>query len=638
MCGIAGFLTNDANAPKQSLIEGMCETLVHRGPDGCGYFTDQFVALGHRRLSIIDLVGGTQPLGNEDGRIQVVFNGEIYNYVELRSDLISRGHRFSTNSDTETLVHLYEEYGEQMAEHLNGMFAFAIWDANERQLFIARDRFGKKPLYYAFDAAGMRFCFASELKAITGLPGFTATVDEQSIADFLTLSYIPDPQTVYRSVRKLEPGHTLLITSSGSRIRRYWRPEYVVENSLKLDEVVEQIRELAADSVSRRMIADVPLGAFLSGGVDSGAVVAFMAQRASCRVKTFSIGFTSKEFDELDYARQVVKRYGTDHYEEIVTPDILEVLDTLVYHYDEPFGDSSAIPTLYLSRMTRRHVTVALSGDGADELFGGYRRYRFGVLEDELRKKFPGWFRNSVVRLGAKYYPKFDYLPRVFRAKTLLNNLTQDLSDSYLTSMSTFRDEGLYAVLSPELRQRLAGYSCRDTFRRRFTAYQHLPPLQQMQAVDLETYLPGGILVKADRATMAYSLESRSPWLDFRLGELSFRLPQSLKLNAGVGKYTFKAAVAPMLPSDIIQRPKMGFAVPLAEWFRTSLRPVFEAKLRHSGMAEYISRAEVNRIWQEHQSRLHNHDRKLWNLLMLACWHTRHHHLHRPTPLSEVVA
>jgi asparagine synthase (glutamine-hydrolysing) len=622
MCGIVGYLTAGA-PPAQALVERMCNRLTHRGPDAAGYFRDREVSLGHRRLSIIDLNTGDQPLGNEDGSIQIVFNGEIYNYRELRQDLQARGHRFRTQSDTEVLVHLYEEEGERTPERLNGMFAFAIWDAPRRTLFLARDRFGKKPLYYTDAVAGLRFAFASELKAIETLPGFDGQLDPRALADFLALNYIPDPETIYRGVHKLPPAHSLTVTPEGARLRRYWTPEFAPVKASKIEDAIEEIRTLAADSVERRMISDVPLGAFLSGGVDSSAVVAFMAGSAAGRVKTFSIGFTSKKFDELAYARLVVERYRTDHHEEVVTPSIHEVLDKLVEHYDEPFGDSSAIPTLYLARMTRKHVTVALSGDGADEVFGGYRRYFYGVLEERLRERFPAWFRHGPVRLGGQWYPKLDFMPQVFRAKTLLQNLAVEIGDAYFTSMSTFRDRDLNAVLSPEMRGALGGYSPRESFRERFRPLAHLHPLEQMQAVDFETYLPGDILVKADRATMAYSLESRSPWLDYRLAELAGRLPASWKLHGRVGKHIFKRAVEPRVPASILTRSKMGFSVPLAEWFRTSLKPTFESLLLNGTNAGHFDQAEVRRLWSEHQSGLSDHSRKLWNLLMVGEWERR---------------
>lgn len=629
MCGIAGYLVEPGYRPEAALIESMCHQIRHRGPDGYGCFHDGPAVLGHRRLSIIDVEGGKQPMGNEDGSIQIVFNGEIYNFRELREGLVKRGHRFRTRTDTEVMVHLYEEVGERLPEYLNGMFAFAIWDQRKRQLFLARDRFGEKPLYYTAAIPGMRFCFASELKAMAVVPGFPQKRNRQAIADFLSFAYIPDPATAYEDVFKLQPGQSLTVTERGHTVRRYWKPEFAVDGEANFKQSAEELEALAEDAVLCRMVSDVPLGGFLSGGVDSSAVVAFMARQAPRAVKTFSIGFTHKRFDETHFARLVAGRYQTEHREQIVTPAVEEVLDTLVEHYDEPFGDSSAIPTLYLARMTRQHVTVALSGDGADEVFAGYRRYRMGVAEDRARRLLPGWFRRRVVGLGARYYPKFDYLPRVFRAKATLAGISSELADAYFSAMTSLRDEALRAALSPEMNRALGDYSPRAAYRERFQPYAHLPALQQMQAVDFETYLPGDILVKVDRATMAHSLESRAPWLDYRLAELAGRLPVDYLLKGGVGKRIFKEAVRPYLPAQLPARTKMGFVAPLGQWFRGSLKPLFEAAVLRSQMEEYVSLGEVRRIWAEHQAGLRNHRVTLWNLLMLARWDEHHYRQRR---------
>ncbi len=620
MCGIAGFVTNHDSEADPAIIRAMCDRMLHRGPDGYGHFEEGPAGLGHLRLSIIDLEGGWQPISNEDGRLQVIFNGEIYNYLELREELERRGHRFTTHSDTEVLVHLYEEEGERMTERLNGMFAFAIWDRRSCELFLARDRFGKKPLYYSTSLPGYRIAFASELKAFAAMPSVDHSFRPESVADFLAFSYVPDPDSIYKSIQKLPPATTLLLGAGGPRLRRYWTLEFGEEEPAGRDEAVRELGRLAADSVTKRMISDVPLGAFLSGGVDSSGVVAYMSQAAAGRVKTFSIGFTSKEFDETRYARQIVSRYSTDHYEKTVTPDISEMLGVLVNHFDEPFGDSSAVPTLYLSRMTRERVTVALSGDGADEIFGGYRRYRFGVAEERVRRKYLGSFGRKVAASVGRVYPKFDYLPQPFRAKATLMNLGLDLGDAYFSSLTTFRDESLRAILAPELVEALGGYDPREVYRDRFRRVAHLPALQQMQAVDVETYLPGDILVKADRATMAYSLEGRSPWLDHRIAEYAARMPASWKIKGLQGKHIFKKLLEPLVPHDILYRPKMGFSVPLAHWFRTSLVPVYRQTVLSGEADALVTRAEANRLLEQHLSGLHDHSRKLWNVLMLACW------------------
>jgi asparagine synthase (glutamine-hydrolysing) len=633
MCGIAGYLTVNGNEPDPRILENMCSRLRHRGPEATGYFIGRTVALGHQRLRIIDVAGGDQPLTNEDGTLQIIFNGEIYNYLELRQELVKKGHRFTTRSDTEVMVHLYEDVGERLPEYLNGMFAIAIWDERRQELFLARDRFGKKPLYYSSSVHGMRFCFGSELKALTAIPGFDPEVDQKSVFDFLCLTYVPDPATIFRNVYKLKPGHSLTVSATGERLRRYWAPHFSTGTVVNVAETVEELRSLAADAVERRMISDVPLGAFLSGGVDSSAVVGFMAAASREPIKTFSIGFTNKSFDETDFARLVVERHHTDHYSEIVTPSIDRVFNLLVEHFDEPFADPSAIPTLYVSELARRHVTVALSGDGADEVFGGYRRYLWEARENRLRSMFPKWFRKSVVAFAARHYPVFEYMPRIFRAKSTLQYIARELGDAYFSHMSVFFDGGIEDVVAPENAAELNHYSPRESFARRFEAVQHLSPLQQMQAVDFDTYLPGDILVKVDRASMAFSLEARAPWLDYRLAELACRLPSSLLLRGDIGKYIFKQAIAPHVPAEVISRPKMGFGVPLAEWLRTGVKPLFEALVFRKDMEAYLNMPGIRKIWNEHQAG-HDHGRKLWSLLMLSAWDA---HL-RKAPQRELLA
>ncbi len=617
-------MSADGAAPDAALLRRMCDRIVHRGPDAYGSYTDGRCALGHRRLSIIDVSGGAQPQANEDGRLHVVFNGEIYNFGPLRDDLIRKGHRFTTHSDTEVLVHLYEEVGERLPEYLNGMFAFAIWDRAKQELFLARDRFGKKPLYYSERIAGARVAFASELKALTAMPGFDAPVDPRAVADFLAFGYVPDPGTIYGGVRKLPPAHSLLATRDGVRLRRYWELRFAPDEKTTFEDKAAEIHELAVDAVRSRLMSEVPLGAFLSGGVDSSAVVGLMSEHAGGRVKSFSIGFTNKAVDELEYARLVVERYKTEHREQVVTPSIQEMLGTLVEHYDEPFGDSSAIPTLYLCRMTRQYVTVALSGDGADELFGGYDRYQLGVLEDRLRRAFPDWFRHSAIAAAAGVWPRTDFLPRPLRFKSMLTCVSQEVADGYYTSVTAFRDGALDAILSPELRRDLAGYSPREPFRKHFHGLEHLPALEQLQAVDIKTYLPGDILVKMDRASMAYSLEARAPWLDYRLGEVAGSLPASYKVRGANGKLVFKKALSRYLPERTTNRRKQGFIVPMAEWMRTSLRPTFESVVFRPAMSELIDFGEARRLWQQHQGGLLDNSTKLWYLLMLACWRAHH--------------
>ncbi len=600
----------------------MAASLAHRGPDGEGVFVEEGAALAHRRLSIIDLEGGKQPMTNEDGSLVIVFNGEIYNFLELRPGLERAGHAFRTRSDTEVLLHLYEELGEAMTERLNGMFAFAIWDRRKRELFLARDRFGKKPLYYLEDQGPYRFAFASEAKALLALPETGRAPDAASVAGFLAFGYVPEPRSIFGGIRKLPAGSSLLVRDADLRERRYWRLEFG-ERAQEWEETSAQIDSLASDAVRLRLVSDVPLGAFLSGGVDSSAVVAYMARHAPGRVRTFSIGFDERDYDETRYARMVAELYGTEHQQQTVRPQIGEMLDVLAHHFDEPFGDASAIPSLYLARMTRQHVTVALSGDGADEVFAGYRRYRHALIEERIRRKFPDWFRRTFFRAAGRIYPKFDYLPQVFRAKSLLTNLSFDLADAYFNSLTVFRDGELERIQHPELRGAMAGHDARAEYRERFLRHRELAPLEQLQAVDVETYLPGDILVKADRATMAWSLESRSPWLDYRVAELAARLPCGWKVSGGSGKFIFKKTVEPLVPGEILWRPKMGFVMPLKEWFRGELRPVFEREVLEGSDSGLIDRKEAGRLLEEHVSGRRNRDRWLWNLLVLQLWARR---------------
>lgn len=622
MCGIAGFLTRGGQRAEESWIRNMAASLAHRGPDGEGYFVEDGLALGHRRLSIIDLETGAQPMANEDGSLVIVFNGEIYNFLDLRPELEQQGHVFRTRSDTEVLLHLYEQYGEAMTERLNGMFAFAIWDRHKGELFLARDRFGKKPLYYLLDHGSWRFAFASEAKALLALPGVDRAVEPSSVADFLAFGYVPEPRSIFRSIRKLSAGSSLLVSGERCSERRYWRLEFG-RSRHNWEDAVAEIDQLASDAVRRRLISDVPLGAFLSGGVDSSAAVAYMARHAPGRVRTFSIGFSERDYDETRYARMVAERYQTDHQQQTVRPQIGEMLDVLADHFDEPFGDASAIPTLYLARMTRQFVTVALSGDGADEVFAGYRRYRHALIEERIRRRFPRWFRRSFFRIAGRIYPKFDYLPQVFRAKSILTNLGRELADAYYNSLTVFRDGELAGALSADLRGSLGGYDSRAGYSERFRPRRELHPLEQLQAVDMETYLPGDILVKADRATMAYSLEGRSPWLDYRLAELAASLPAEWKATPANGKYIFKKTVEPLVPAEILWRPKMGFVIPLKEWFRGELRPVFEREVLEGRDTGLIDRQQAALLLEQHVSGVRNRDRWLWNLLVLQLWARR---------------
>ena len=613
MCGIAGFL---AENPDPALLQSMCDQLRHRGPDDCGYWTGGQVALGHRRLSIIDIAGGRQPLSNEDGAVWITFNGEIYNYLELRRRLLAAGHTFKTQCDTEVLVHLYEDVGEQLPEHLRGMFAFAIWDARRSELFLARDRFGEKPLYYSTDIPGFKFCFASELKALAVVPGFDQRIDFSALADYLALSYVPDPKSINAGVHKLPPGHTLTVSSRGIRLRRYWQPPFSEAKQSGFQQAADELRTLAQDAVRGQTMSAVPLGVLLSGGVDSSAVVGILSKQISDPVRTFSIGFTEETHNELPYARMVAERSRTRHHERTLSAAIEEVLPALTWHFDEPFADSSAIPALYVARIAREQVTVALTGDGADEVFAGYRKYFNGMLESRLRSFLPRGLRSRAWR----HYPEYERDRPWLRARAFAANAACAPADALFNAVSAFRDSNLEAVLAPEIRARIKGYNPRQIYREKCALVQHLHPLDQMQWVDMTTSLPGDMLVKMDRAAMAHSLENRSPWLDHRLAELAGSLPTNFKLHGLERKYIWKAAVSQFVPEAILERRKMGFQAPLAKWFRTSLRPVFQEAVLAPGGSEYFDPGVVGRMWNEHQSGAYDHGRKLWTLLVFILW------------------
>jgi asparagine synthase (glutamine-hydrolysing) len=615
MCGIAGYLTDTGVAISgERLLETMCDQLRHRGPDDFGYWTDAEAGLGHRRLSIIDVAGGKQPLCNEDGTVWVTCNGEIYNYRDLRRQLIDSGHSFRTHSDTEVLVHLYEEVGERLPELLRGMFAFAIWDSRHRDLFLARDRFGEKPLYYSASIPGFQCCFASEIKALTVLLGFDARVDVTAFADYLALSYVPDPKSIFTSVRKLPPGHSLVVSQGKSRLRRYWEPPFAETRQANFPRAVTGLRELAEEAVREQSMSEVPLGAFLSGGVDSTAVTGILAEQLGDAVRTFSIGFTEESHDELRYARLAAARHRTQHREQVLSSSIAEILPLLAWHYDEPFADSSAIPALYLARLARAHVTVALSGDGADEVFAGYRQYSSCAWEERIRRLLP-----KGIRAGS-YFPSTP--PRRFgaRLQALLANALSSPADAHFNAMSAFRDASLHAILSPGIRAKLYDYDPRTLYRDKFAAVRHLPPQEQMQWLEMTTSLPGDMLVKMDRATMAFSLESRAPWLDHRIAEFAGSLPFGFKVRGSRRKVVLKSAVANVLPEEIVHRPKMGFSVPLAKWLRSGLQPAFEEFVLTPSAAEYFDPDEVRRLWQEHQAGRYDHGRKLWTVLVFMMW------------------
>ena len=610
MCGIAGFAgLRFAEEEAKSRLRAMCDAIQHRGPDSAGYFVSDDVALGMRRLSIIDIAGGQQPIANEDGAVTVVFNGEIYNHRALRQQLEAGGHRFKTRSDTEVLVHLYEEHGAAMASRLHGMFAFAIWDARKKVLLIARDRTGMKPLSYRQVAGGL--LFGSELRSLWVFDPQALRVAPESVMRYLAFGYVPDPDSIFCGVRKLPPGH-LLLWSPGREIeiRKYWEAPLSADAQVPEPELVEQLREKLDHAVSSHLESEVPLGAFLSGGLDSSTVVALMCRHATGRVRTFSIGFEEKAFDESSHARSVATELGTEHTELIVRPDVEEVFELVAGIFDEPFGDSSAIPTLLVARLARQQVTVALSGDGGDELFGGYSRYQevlgqwtrhgplsrmLGGIGQRLPHVWPG--RNRLIDLGRSRRGRY--------ASTVLQPVRMDEG-----GVAAASQPGSRVTIDEQLSGSWSG-AVDDDF------------ADAMTRVDLQTYLPGDILTKVDRASMAVSLEARVPLLEAGLVDFALSLPGQLRVTKDETKYLFRKAIRGIVPNSVLTQPKRGFAVPLGQWFRGPLRHRVEGlRSAPAEIGAFVDGPALRRLASEHLIGRRDHSGLLWRLLVLDYWMT----------------
>jgi len=623
MCGIVGIAHADRQHPVDLvLLRRMAAVLAHRGPDADGFYAGPGVALGHRRLSIIDLSTGDQPLANEDGTVVVVFNGEVYNFRELRAELEARGHRFATRSDTEAIVHAYEEFGEGCVGRFRGMFAFALWDATRRRLLLARDRVGKKPLYFAGD--GERLCFASELKALLQDPTLKRVVDLEALDDFFAFGAVPAPRTILQGIAQLPPAHYLVWERGTVRVAEYWDVSYGDFVPRTEEETLEAFGEVFDEAVRLRMLSDVPLGAFLSGGVDSSAVVAAMARHADRPVATTSVGFVERAYSELDHARTVAQAVGSDHHEVLVRPRAAEVLPRLVWHLDEPFADSSALPTYYVSQAARQRVTVALSGDGGDEVFAGYqRRYGLNRWEGRLRRWLPAWLREGVLGPISRIYPKADWLPRPLRAKYLLANLGVSFERAYFSDISLLRPEEKARAYTPQFRAELGGRDAFADFARHFQKVEGLDPLTRLLYVDLKTWLPNDILVKVDRMSMATSLEVRSPLLDHKVIEFAATVPPELKFRGGVSKYLLKRHLDGVVPRSVVHRRKQGFEIPLARWLRGDLRGMAEELLlspRALGRG-YLRPEAIRTLWGSHQRGLRDRSAHLWALMVLELWH-----------------
>jgi asparagine synthase (glutamine-hydrolysing) len=615
MCGIAGIVERVGTAVDAGLLDRMTDVLRHRGPDGRGTVILGPAGLGHRRLSIIDLATGAQPMTNADRSVWITFNGEIYNYRELRSELAARGRRFETTSDTEVIVAAYEAWGERCLERLRGMFAFAIWDVPRQQLFVARDRIGIKPLIYAFHEG--RLLFGSEPKSVIQDASMPLELDWDGLRDYLTLLYVPSPRSIFRGMRKLEPGTYLTFRPSGEpQVRRYWTLTFAPDHSVTEDRWLDDLRRTLAEAVSQHLVSDVPVGAFLSGGIDSSTVVANMARAVREPVRTFSIGFDESDFDERRYARLVAQRFGTDHHEMVVKPDAMEVLPLLSWQFDEPFGDVSAIPTYYVSKIGREHVTVVLSGDGGDEGFAGYSRYTRALA---LRRRLDTpWLAplKPLFRAAARL------MPVGMRGRGRLSRLGADAIDRYL-QMVVYQDELTGArILSPEARAQIPGLDGWQYLRDHLHALGRQDYLTLLQGLDFRTYLPEDILTKVDRTSMLVSLEARVPLLDHVLLELVARVPAALQHDGTSGKQLLKRALARDLPGEVLHRSKMGFGVPIARWFRQELAEYLRDVLldRRTVQRGLFNRKKVERILRDHQSGRRDFTSQLWSLLVFEVW------------------
>lgn len=624
MCGITGvFDLTGTRAVERARLERINDMLLHRGPDEAGVHIEPGLGLGHRRLSIIDIASGQQPLANEDDTVWVVFNGEIYNFVELIPELTRLGHRFRTRSDTEVIVHAWEEWGEECVAHFRGMFAFALWDRRQQVFFLARDRLGVKPLYYAATDDGW-LVFGSELKTITAWPGFRRAIDEAAVEEYFGYGYVPEPRTIYGTALKLPPGHTLTVRRGRPlpRPREFWDVPFAPLPPIRLQDAEGELIERLREAVKIRMVAEVPLGAFLSGGVDSSAVVAMMAGLSDTPVKTCSIAFAEKDYDESEYAHQVAQRYHTDHHVDRVEADDFSLVDELAHLYDEPFADSSAMPTYRVCELARRQVTVALSGDGGDENFAGYRRYRWHLYEERMRRLLPLALRRPIFGLLGRLYPKADWAPKFLCAKTTFEAMARDSVEGYFHGVSVCSDGLRARMFSPAFRRRLDGYQAVEVLRRHHARCAHLDTVSQVQYLDMKTYLVGDILTKVDRASMAHALEVRVPFLDHKLVEWVSGLPVGYKLKGTEGKYILKRALEPYLPHDLMYRRKMGFAVPLEHWFRGPLKDKLRASVLSERMADtgYFDMGFLRCMIEDHIAGRRDHSAALWSLLMFAAF------------------
>jgi asparagine synthase (glutamine-hydrolysing) len=620
MCGIVGQLRPAGQRVDPELVERMCAGLEHRGPDSRGVHHGGRAAIGIQRLRVIDLNTGDQPIYNEDRSVVVVMNGEIYNYRELRADLQARGHTFATQGDTEVIVHLYEEHGADCVRHLHGMFAFALWDERRQQLVVARDRVGKKPMLYALRDGVLSF--ASEMQALLQDAEIPREVDHVALDRYLALGYVPAPLTALRDVRKLPPAHTLVMRDGKATIERYWALDYAQKLDEPVEELCERIRNGLLAATRRRLISDVPLGAFLSGGIDSSAVVAAMAQLSSEPVRTFSIGFDHEAFDELPHARQVARQFGTVHEEFQVRADAIEVLPQIVRHHGEPFADSSAIPSFYLAELTRRHVTVALNGDGGDESFAGYQRYVANAVAGRL-DRLPAPLRRALAAVGGRVADDGEVSSVRNRVRRLAGGMALDAPARYARYVSWFDGAQRGALYSPSFTAAIGDADAGDEIAARWAAASGTSVVDRMLEVDAGSYLVDDLIAKVDIATMAHALEARSPFLDHQMMELAASIPAEHKVRGAEKKWILREALRPWLSGEILDRPKQGFSVPLSSWLRSDLQGwARDILLDPSSLGRgYFEPAGVTRLLDRHAAGADGDAKRIYALLMLELWH-----------------
>ena len=620
MCGIAGFTQFSNNFGDSKTLKKMGDAINHRGPDAHGIFLHNEIGLCHRRLSIIDLTAaGNQPMISLDGRYVIVFNGEIYNYQLLREELKEQGYIFNTKTDTEVILTLFERDGTALLDKINGMFAFAIWDNENHNLFLARDRIGKKPLYYY--QLKNDIVFGSEIKSILTLPEIPHNIRTDAVYDFFAYQYIPDPKTIFDNIFKLEPGHFLEVSKDAIIKTKYWDISFGTTVQNNEGNLIEELQSILNDCTKKRMISDVPLGAFLSGGVDSSGIVAIMAKNSKSPITTCSIGFDNENFNETEFAEIVAQQYNTHHHELIVHQNVKDNLEKIVSYFDEPFADPSLVPTYFVSELARQKVTVAIAGDGGDEVFAGYDKYTKDNIENSLKKLFPNIIRTKLFPSLASILVKFNNI-YCRKGSSLLKSLSLDPAMGFYVSNSQITDELWQNIVTDETKDKLGSYHPSQITTKYYDQCDGKDHLSKILYTDMKTYLPGSILVKADRMSMANSLEVRAPILDYKLIEFAATLPSSLKYNKGEKKYILKEAFKDYLPDDILYRKKMGFSVPLSDWLRGEIKPLAEKKLFTStgGLADYFKINEIKKLWDQHQSGKRDYSTPLWSMLMFQMW------------------